>query len=180
MTLLATRIAGLGTENAFKLGDDIANVVAHGMDIVRLNLGEPDFDSAPHINNEAIAQIRAGNSHYTDPQGIRPLREAIARHVASTRGIPVDAAQVVVTPGGKPPIGYTMQSYVNPGDEVIYPSPGFPIMNPGSPTSARNRSPSRSVRKRDSPLRQMTLRNASPHEPRRSSSALRPTPPVVS
>jgi aspartate aminotransferase len=127
MTLLATRIAGLGTENAFKLGDDIAKVVARGMDIVRLNLGEPDFNSAPHINDEAIAQIRAGNSHYTDPQGIRPLREAIARHVATTRGITVDAAQVVVTPGGKPPIGYTMQAYVNPGDEVIYPSPGFPI-----------------------------------------------------
>ena len=85
------------------------------------------FDSAPHINEEAIAQIRAGNSHYTDPQGIYPLRDAIARHVSTTRSIPVTAAQVVVTPGGKLPIGYTMQAYVNPGDEVIYPSPGFPI-----------------------------------------------------
>ncbi len=127
MTLFATRIAALGTENAFKLGDDIARVTARGVDVVRLNLGEPDFDSAPHINDEAIAQIRRGNSHYADPQGIRPLREAIARHIAETRGIEVDATRVVVTPGGKPPIGYTMQAYVNAGDEVIYPSPGFPI-----------------------------------------------------
>jgi aspartate/methionine/tyrosine aminotransferase len=127
MTLLASRIASLGTENAFKLGDDITRVLARGVDVVRLNLGEPDFDSAPHINEEAIAQIRAGNSHYNDPQGIRSLRDAIAHHVSSTRGIPVDPAQVVVTPGGKPPIGFTMQAYVNPGDEVIYPSPGFPI-----------------------------------------------------
>lgn len=127
MTLFATRIAALGTENAFKLGDDIARVAARGVDVVRLNLGEPDFDSAPHINEEAIAQIRRGNAHYTDPQGIRPLREAIARHITQTRGIEVDATRVVVTPGGKPPIGYTMQAYVNAGDEVIYPSPGFPI-----------------------------------------------------
>jgi aspartate aminotransferase len=127
MSLLADRIKGLGTENAFKVGDDIARVLSRGIDVIRLNLGEPDFDSAPHINDEAIAQIRAGNSHYTDPQGIRPFREAIARHVASTRGIPVDANQVVVTTGGKPPIGFTLQAYVNPGDEVIYPSPGFPI-----------------------------------------------------
>jgi aspartate aminotransferase len=127
MTLLATRIDGLGTENAFKLGDDIARVAARGMDVIRMNLGEPDFSSAPHINEEAISQIRAGNTHYTDPQGIRPLREAIARHVSTTRRIKVDATQVVVTPGGKPPIGFTLQAYVNPGDEVIYPSPGFPI-----------------------------------------------------
>lgn len=127
MTLLASRIAGLGTENAFKLGDDIAHVIARGIDVVRLNIGEPDFDSASHINNEAIAQIRAGNSHYTDPQGIRTLREAIARQVSTTRDIPVEPSQVVVTPGGKPPIGFTMQAYVNPDDEVIYPSPGFPI-----------------------------------------------------
>jgi len=127
MTLFAARISALGTENAFKVGDDIARVTARGVDVVRLNLGEPDFDSAPHINKEAIAQILRGNSHYADPQGIRPLREAIARHISRTRGISTDPAQVVVTTGGKPSIGYTMQAYVNPGDEVIYPSPGFPI-----------------------------------------------------
>lgn len=127
MALLATRLAALGTENAFRVSDDIVRCVARGMDVVRLNIGEPDFDTAPHINEAAIAQIRAGNSHYTDPQGILPLRSAVAAHIARTRGIATDPARVVVTPGGKPAIGYAMQTYVDPGDEVIYPSPGFPI-----------------------------------------------------
>jgi aspartate/methionine/tyrosine aminotransferase len=127
MTLLAARMGTLGTENAFRVGDDIAKCVARGMDVVRLNIGEPDFDSAPHINEAAIAQIRAGNSHYTDPQGIPGLRAAVAAHVMRTRGIAADASRVIITTGGKPSIGYTMQAYVDPGDEVIYPSPGFPI-----------------------------------------------------
>lgn len=127
MTLLAARMGTLGTENAFRVGDDIARCIARGMDVVRLNIGEPDFDSAPHINEAAIAQIRAGNSHYTDPQGTPALRAAVATHVARTRGVPADASRVIITTGGKPSIGFTMQAYVDPGDEVIYPSPGFPI-----------------------------------------------------
>jgi aspartate/methionine/tyrosine aminotransferase len=127
MTLLAARMGTLGTENAFRVGDDIAKCVARGMDVVRLNIGEPDFDSAPHINEAAIAQIRAGNSHYTDPQGTPGLRAAVAAHVTRTRGIAADPGRVIITTGGKPSIGFTMQAYVDPGDEVIYPSPGFPI-----------------------------------------------------
>ena len=127
MSLLAQRIASLGTENAFKLGVDIQRVLDRGVDVVKLNLGEPDFNTAPHINQAGIDQILAGNSHYADPQGILPFRQAIARHVSESRGIEVDPSRVVVTPGAKPPIGYTMQTYVDPGDEVIYPSPGFPI-----------------------------------------------------
>ncbi len=127
MALIARRIVSLGTENAFKLGVDIQRCVDRGMDVIRLNLGEPDFDSAPHINRVGISNIEAGNSHYCDPAGILPFRETIARHVSASRGIEVDPDQVVVTPGAKPPIGYTMQTFVDPGDEVIYPSPGFPI-----------------------------------------------------
>jgi aspartate/methionine/tyrosine aminotransferase len=131
MPQFANRIATLGTENAFRVGDDIARVTpqlaARGIDVIRLNIGEPDFDSAPHINDAGCAAIHAGLTHYTDPQGIRPLREAIAAHVRRTRGIDVDPAQVIVTTGGKPSIGFTMQAYVNPGEEVVYPSPGFPI-----------------------------------------------------
>jgi aspartate/methionine/tyrosine aminotransferase len=127
MTLFAQRISTLGTENAFRIGEDIARCVARGMDVVRLNIGEPDFDSAPHINEAAVEQIRAGNSHYTDPQGIIGLRTAVAAHVTRTRGIAADPARVVIFSGGKPSIGFTMQAYVDPGDEVIYPSPGFPI-----------------------------------------------------
>jgi len=124
---LAARMSALGTENAFKVGADIARVKARGMDVIPFNLGEPDFDSAPHINREAIRQIEAGNSHYCDPAGILPLRQAIADHVERTRGRAVDPDRIIVTPGAKPPIGYSMLAWVDPGDEVIYPSPGFPI-----------------------------------------------------
>ena len=127
MALLSKRLSGLGTENAFKLGDDIQKVLARGLEVIRFNLGEPDFDSASHINAVAVREIEAGNSHYCDPAGIAPLREAIARHVSETRGLEVTPDRVVVTPGGKPPIGYTFQTFVDPGDEVIYPSPGYPI-----------------------------------------------------
>jgi len=127
MSAFADRVNSLGTENAFKIGDDIKRCLEKGMDVVKLNLGEPDFNSAENINRVAIKNIEAGNSHYTDPQGIIGLRETIARQVKQTRGIEVDPRQVVVTSGAKPPISYTMMSYVNPGDEVIYPSPGFPI-----------------------------------------------------
>jgi aspartate/methionine/tyrosine aminotransferase len=127
MSRFADRITALGTENAFKLGEDIARVTARGLDVVRLNLGEPDFDAAPHVTEEACRQLRAGNAHYTDPQGILPLRAAVCAHLARTRGLEVTPDRVVITTGGKPAIGFTMQAYVNPGDEVIYPSPGFPI-----------------------------------------------------
>lgn len=127
MIAFADRIQLLGTENAFKLGDDIARCEQSGIKVIKLNLGEPDFDSAENINQTAIEHINNGNSHYTNPQGILPLRESIARQVFQSRGVKVDPQQIVVTTGGKPGISYTIMAYVNPGDEVIYPSPGFPI-----------------------------------------------------
>ena len=117
----------LGTENAFKVGEDIRRVEASGRDVIRLNLGEPDFNSAENINLTAKREIDKGNSHYTDPAGIPALRKAIAEQVGRSRGFSVDPNQVVVFPGAKPSIAYTMLTYVDPGDEVIYPSPGFPI-----------------------------------------------------
>jgi len=127
MGIFADRIAALGTENAFRIGDDIKAVERMGMEVIRFNIGEPDFNTPQSINDVAVEQINCGNSHYTDPAGIEPLRRAIAAEVGETRGISVDPEQVVVTSGAKPPISYTMMSFVNPGDEVIYPSPGFPI-----------------------------------------------------
>ena len=123
----AGRIDDLGTENAFKLGEEIQRCLERGLDIVKFNLGEPDFNSSAHINQVAIDQIQAGNSHYCDPAGILPLRKSISRYIAKTRGLEVDPSRIVVTPGAKPSICYTLLTYVNPGEEVIYPSPGFPI-----------------------------------------------------
>jgi aspartate/methionine/tyrosine aminotransferase len=127
MAVLADRIASLGTENAFEVGKDIARLEAQGKRIIKFNLGQPDFRAAGHLDDECIRQIRAGNTGYVDPAGILSLRRAVAGHMKETRGVEVDPARVVVTAGAKPPIGLTALAYVNPGDEVIYPSPGFPI-----------------------------------------------------
>lgn len=127
MPPFAARHSDLGTENAFRLGEDIQRCVERGLDVIRFNLGAPDFRSPPHIDRVAVEALEAGRSGYCDPAGIRPFREAIAAHVARTRGVEVPPDRVVVTPGAKPPIGYTFLTYVDPGDEVVYPSPGFPI-----------------------------------------------------
>ena len=127
MAVITERISAMGTENAFRIAEDVARAESRGVDVIRFTIGEPDFDSAPHINQVGIENILSGNTHYTDPGGIKPLREAIANHVSKTRGIDVDPNQVIVLAGAKPAIGYAMMSYVGPGDEVIYPSPGFPI-----------------------------------------------------
>lgn len=127
MTLFADRTDLISSENAFKIGPHIKALEAAGRSIVKMNIGEPDFPLADHIKEEIKRQLDLGNTRYTDPQGILSLRQAIARRIEATRGIPVTPERVVVFPGVKPSIGFAQQAYVNPGDEVIYPSPGFPI-----------------------------------------------------
>jgi aspartate/methionine/tyrosine aminotransferase len=87
MSLYAERMARLGNENAFKVGEDIRRVEAKGKTVIKLNIGEPDFNSADNINRAAINNILSGNSHYVDPQGILPFRESIAHDLAERRGI---------------------------------------------------------------------------------------------
>jgi aspartate aminotransferase len=127
MALFADRNARLDTENAFKIGPYILEAERDGSKVIRCNLGEPDFPVPAHIRDEVKRQLDLDNAHYTDPQGIPPLREAIARHISETRQIRVTPERVVVFPGAKPPIGFCEQVYVNEGEEIIYPSPGFPI-----------------------------------------------------
>jgi len=127
MKLISDRTSLIHTENAFKIGPYITALEAAGHKVVKCNLGEPDFPLPLHIREEIKAQLDRDNVHYTDPQGIIGLRRAIARYIGDARGIEISAEQVVVFPGGKPPIGLCQQTYCNPGDEVIYPSPGFPI-----------------------------------------------------
>jgi aspartate aminotransferase len=123
----AQRAALLETENAFRLGPYIAEAEAAGGRVIRCNLGEPDFPLPAHIREEVKRGLDEGRTGYVDPQGILPLREAVAEEIGAARGIPVTPDRVVVFPGGKPPIGLCQQTYCDPGDEVIYPSPGFPI-----------------------------------------------------
>lgn len=117
----------IGTENAFKIGPHIVKVDAQGKSVVKLNLGEPDFSAPQWVKDEVIRQIQNDNSHYCDPKGILSFRTAIANQINATRHLSVSPDQVCVFPGGKPSIGFAQQIYCNPGDEVIYPSPGFPI-----------------------------------------------------
>lgn len=125
--LFSDRTNRLGTENAFKIGPYIKTLEDAGHKVVKCNLGEPDFPLPAHIVEEVKRCLDADMTHYVDPQGILPLREAIAAHISKSRGISVTPDRVVVFPGAKPPIGFCEQTYCNPGDEVIYPSPGFPI-----------------------------------------------------
>lgn len=125
--VFAHRTTLLGTENAFKIGPWIREVEQAGLRVIRCNLGEPDFPLPVHIAEEVKRQLDAGQTHYVDPQGIEPLRIAIAKTVGERRGIDVTPDRVVVFPGAKPPIGFAQQIYCDPGDHVIYPSPGFPI-----------------------------------------------------
>jgi aspartate aminotransferase len=125
--LFADRIYRMGEENAFKIGPHITRIQNEGHRVVRLNLGEPDFEMPFFIRDEVKRQLDLGNARYCDPQGILSLRKAIADQMQRMRGLTVSPDQVVVFPGGKPSIGLCLHAYCNPGDEVIYPSPGFPI-----------------------------------------------------
>jgi aspartate aminotransferase len=127
MGLYSERAGHIDSENAFKIGPYIRSLEEQGRDVIRCNLGEPDFPVPGFIKEEVKRQIDLDNTHYCDPQGIPSLRAAIARQISETRGIRAEAERVVVFPGGKPPIGLCQQTYCGPGDEVVYPSPGFPI-----------------------------------------------------
>src|SRR5205823_5594128 len=98
-----------------------------GKQVIHLEIGEPDFDTPEHIRDAAKRALDAGATHYGPSAGLPELREAIAKHITETRGVPVSAEQVVVTPGAKPIMFFTIMTLAGPGDEVIYPNPGFPI-----------------------------------------------------
>ena len=124
---IADRMSNLGTENAFKVLAEVNRLKSQGKDIISFGLGEPDFDTPSNIKEAAINAIKQNYTHYGPSAGIQALREAIANYISNSRKIKVDPDEVVVTPGGKPVIFYSILCLVNPGDEVIYPNPGYPI-----------------------------------------------------
>lgn len=125
--ILANRMARLGSETAFEVLAAAKAREARGHRVLHLEIGEPDFNPSENIVKAAVKALDEGWHHYTPAVGIREFREAIARDAGTRRGIEIDPDEVVVTPGGKPIIFYTILSLVNEGDEVIYPDPGFPI-----------------------------------------------------
>lgn len=124
---LAGRMNRLGTETAFEVMVKAKALEAQGRDIVHLEVGEPDFATPENIVAAGMRALKDGKTKYTPSAGIPELREAIAAYVSKMRGVQVSADQVVVTPGAKPIMFFTILALVEPGDEVLYPAPGFPI-----------------------------------------------------
>lgn len=124
---LAERMSRLGTETAFVVLARAKQLEAKGKDIIHLEIGEPDFDTPGNIVESAIAALRDGWTHYGPSAGLPELREAVAEEVTRTRGVKVGSSEVVITPGAKPIMFYAMLAMLDPGDDVIYPNPGFPI-----------------------------------------------------
>ena len=124
---LAERMSRLGTETAFEVLARAKQLEAKGKDIIHLEIGEPDFDTPKNITEAGIQALKDGYTHYNPSAGLPEFREVIAKEVSKTRKINVTPDQVVVTPGGKPIIFFSILALINEGDEVIYTNPAYPI-----------------------------------------------------
>jgi len=117
----------LGTETAFEVLSKAKALERLGKSIIHLEIGEPDFDTPSNVVEAAVDALRKGWTHYGPSAGLPELREAISKYVGLTRRVEVSPDEVVVVPGGKPIMFFTMLALIDEGDEVIYPNPGFPI-----------------------------------------------------
>ena len=124
---LASRMSRLGTETAFEVLSRARALEKQGKEIIHLEIGEPDFDTPANVIEAGVDALHKGWTHYGPAAGLPDLRQTIADYVSRTRNVPVSSDEVVVVPGGKPIIFFTMLALVDEGDEVIYPNPGFPI-----------------------------------------------------
>jgi len=124
---LAERMNRMGVESAFDVLVRARALEAQGRSVIHLEIGEPDFPTPAHIVEAAKLALDQGWTHYGPPQGFPELREAVAESVSASRGIKVGPEHVSIVPGGKPIIFFPMLALLEPGDEVIYPNPGFPI-----------------------------------------------------
>ena len=124
---LAERMSRLGTETAFEVLNRAKALERQGKQIVHLEIGEPDFDTPKNVVEAAVDALHKGWTHYGPSAGQPELRQAIAEEISRTRKVEVKSDEVVVVPGGKPIIFFTLLALADVGDEVIYPNPGFPI-----------------------------------------------------
>ena len=124
---IAQRMSRLGTESAFEVLAKARRLEAEGMEVIHLEIGEPDFNSPANIVNAGKRALDEGYTGYSPSPGYPELRDRIAEEIRATRGISVTGDNVVVTPGGKPIMFFLMMAVIDPGDEVLYPNPGFPI-----------------------------------------------------
>ncbi len=124
---VADRMSLLGTESAFEVLARAKALEAQGKDIIHLEIGEPDFETPQHIKDAAVKALSDGYTHYVPTAGIPEVRQAVARNVGERRGMDVDWQRVIITPGAKPIMFFTLLALAEPDAEVIYPDPGFPI-----------------------------------------------------
>ncbi|MGA7576160.1 MAG: pyridoxal phosphate-dependent aminotransferase [Terriglobales bacterium] len=124
---LAGRMSRLGTETAFEVLNRARALEKQGKEVIHLEIGEPDFDTPANIVDAAVDALHMGWTHYGPAAGLPDLRQTIADYVSRTRKVAVTSDEVVVVPGGKPIIFFTILALIDEGDEVIYPNPGFPI-----------------------------------------------------
>ncbi len=124
---LAENMARLGTETAFEVLARAAALAAQGRDIINLGIGQPDFKTPDHIVEAAVKALRDGHHGYTPANGILPLREAVAADIRARRGVEVDPDDILIVPGGKVTMFFAILMFGEPGVEIIYPNPGFPI-----------------------------------------------------
>jgi aspartate/methionine/tyrosine aminotransferase len=117
----------LGTETAFEVLNRARALEKQGKEIIHLEIGEPDFDTPANVVEAGVDALRKGWTHYGPSAGLPELRQTIADYVSRTRKVPVSSDEVVVVPGGKPIIFFTILALIESGDEVLYPNPGFPI-----------------------------------------------------
>jgi aspartate aminotransferase len=124
---LAERMSRLGTETAFEVLNRARALERQGKEVIHLEIGEPDFETPTNVINAGVDALQSGWTHYGPSAGLPELRETIANEVSRTRSVEVAPEEVVVVPGGKPIIFFSILALIDEGDEVIYPNPGFPI-----------------------------------------------------
>ncbi|MCC5669489.1 pyridoxal phosphate-dependent aminotransferase [Nostoc sp. CHAB 5784] len=124
---LADSLGSLGTERAFEVLARAKELERQGKEVIHLEIGEPDFDTPAHACAAAYNAMLAGETHYCPSAGILELRETVAEYFSRTRGIPVNPSRVLVANGARAFLFFTILATCNPGDEVIYPNPSYPI-----------------------------------------------------
>jgi len=125
--MIAKRMSRIGTETAFEVLAKAKALERQGKEIVHLQIGEPDFDTPENIKEAGIKAIKENKTHYGPSAGLLETRKCFAQYISKTRNIPVDPGEVVVTPGGKPILFFSILACIDEGDEVLYPNPAYPI-----------------------------------------------------